>query len=267
MNPLKEIAVIIRLEKELLERLYRESGDPLIGELLRENERLLSLIRYDVRAPILTSYTLHLLYHVLGPSFVLKLLEKKKQGILEELEAHPLKEELSSLLEKHRKSIDKIKDEREEYVGSTVLGMHDALVEMSGALTGLTFALGNSLLIALSALAVGVSAALSMAASEFLSRRAEGSGDPVKGAMYTGVAYISVVILLVAPFFLFNTPHISLLVSLLTAVTLIALFSFYISVVKEREFVKEFLTMVSASLGVAFISYLFTTSLKKILGV
>ena len=70
-----------------------------------------------------------------------------------------------------------IQEERLEYVGSIVLGLNDALVELTGALAGYTFAFQNTRLIALTGLITGIAASLSMASSEFLAHRAEEKGE------------------------------------------------------------------------------------------
>jgi len=58
---------------------------------------------------------------------------------------------------------DLIEEKRLEYTGSIVLGLNDALVEMTGALAGLTLALQNTRLIALSGLVTGIAAASDIA--------------------------------------------------------------------------------------------------------
>ena len=85
-------------------------------------------------------------------------------------------------------------EEALKYMGSVVLGLNDALVELTGALAGLTFAFQNTKLIALTGLITGISASLSMAASEYLSSRADGEENAGRSALYTGIAYIITVI-------------------------------------------------------------------------
>ncbi len=100
--------------------------------------------------------------------------------------------------------IDMLDEERLQYAGSVVLGLNDALVELTGALAGLTLALQNVKLIALSGLITGIAASLSMAASEYLSTRSEKtSKQPVRAAIYTGIAYIITVTLLILALFAF----------------------------------------------------------------
>ena len=81
-------------------------------------------------------------------------------------------------------------EERLQYVGSVVLGMNDALVELTGSLAGFTFAMQNTRLIALAGLIIGISATFSMASSEFLSVKSEGRTDALKSCLYTGIAYL-----------------------------------------------------------------------------
>jgi len=64
-------------------------------------------------------------------------------------------------------------EERLRYIGSVVLGLNDALIKLTGALAGLTLALQNTQLIALTGSITGIAAALSMAASEYLSTKTE----------------------------------------------------------------------------------------------
>ncbi len=105
----------------------------------------------------------------------------------------------------HEQQILALLDEEHlRYTGSMVLGLNDALVELTGALAGFTLALQDTRLIALTGSITGIAAALSMAASEYLSTKAEGMGkDPLKAALYTGIAYILTVLLLIAPYLLF----------------------------------------------------------------
>ena len=129
--------------------------------------------------------------------------------------------------------INMLDEERLRYAGSIVLGLNDALVELTGALAGLTLALQDVKLIALSGLITGIAASMSMAASEYLSTRSEDtSKHPVRAAIYTGIAYIITVALLVLPYLVFENYILDLVITLTTAVIIIAIFNYYISVAK-----------------------------------
>ena len=164
--------------------------------------------------------------------------------------------------------INMLDEERLQYAGSVVLGLNDALVELTGALAGLTLALQNVKLIALSGLITGIAASMSMAASEYLSTRSEDTKKhPVRAAIYTGIAYIITVALLVLPYLLFSNYILDLLIALTTAVIIIAVFNYYISVAKGESFRERFLEMAGLSLGVALISFVIGYFIRQWLGI
>ena len=164
--------------------------------------------------------------------------------------------------------INMLDEERLQYAGSVVLGLNDALVELTGALAGLTLALQNVKLIALSGLITGIAASLSMAASEYLSTRSEEtSKHPVRAAIYTGIAYITTVTLLILPYLLFTNYYMDLVISLTTAVIIIAVFNYYISVAKGESFKARFLEMAGLSLSVAAFSFVIGYFIRQWLGV
>jgi VIT1/CCC1 family predicted Fe2+/Mn2+ transporter len=171
--------------------------------------------------------------------------------------------------EKHEQELlGMIEEERLDYVGSMVLGLNDALVELTGALAGLTFAFRNTRLIALSGLIMGIAASLSMASSEYLSHRAEEQGSrAVKAALYTGFAYIITVALLVLPYLLLQSYAWALAATMGVAMLVILVFNFYVSVAKDLSFRKHFLEMAGLSLGVAALSFGIGFVVRKFLGI
>ncbi|MHB8770773.1 MAG: VIT1/CCC1 transporter family protein [Syntrophales bacterium] len=155
-----------------------------------------------------------------------------------------------------RELIGMIEEERLRYTGSIVLGLSDALVELTGALAGFTFALQNVRLIAVTGLITGIAASFSMASSEYLACASEGGGrNPLKSSLYTFTAYLLTVALLVFPYFLFKNCYVALSVTVANVVLIILLFSFYVSVAKDLPFGKRFWEMTAISLGVAALSF------------
>jgi VIT1/CCC1 family predicted Fe2+/Mn2+ transporter len=165
--------------------------------------------------------------------------------------------------------LDMLDEERLQYAGSVVLGLNDALVELTGALAGLTLALQNGKLIALSGLITGIAASLSMSASEYLSTRSEKTTKhPVRAAVYTGIAYIITVTLLVTPYLISpETFYLDLVITLTTAVLIIAVFNYYISVAKGESFKARFLEMAGLSLSVAAFSFVIGYFIRQWLGI
>jgi VIT1/CCC1 family predicted Fe2+/Mn2+ transporter len=198
---------------------------------------------------------------VFGLTFGLKLMEKAEKEAQDidyaGLDAHipEVKNVMKDEEEHEHELINMINEESLKYVGSIVLGLNDALVELTGALAGLTFALQNTSIIALSGMITGIAASLSMAASEYLSTKAEGGKNAIKSALYTGGAYIITVILLVLPYLIFSHYIICLVVTLAISVLIIFIFNYYISVAKDYNFWRRFLEMAGISLGVAALSF------------
>jgi len=164
--------------------------------------------------------------------------------------------------------IELLDEERLRYIGSIVLGLNDALVELTGALAGFTLALQHTKLIALTGSITGIAAALSMGASEYLSTKAEETAKgPLKAAIYTGSAYIIAVLLLILPYLLLENAYACLACALGTAVLIIAFFNYYVSVAKGVPFRKRFFEMAGISLGVAAVSFFIGFLLRAFLGV
>lgn len=167
-----------------------------------------------------------------------------------------------------QKLINMLQEEHLQYVGSIVLGLNDALVELTGTLAGLTFALKNTRLIALAGLITGIAASLSMAASEYLSTKSEEKHDKaLVSSIYTGSAYIITVALLVLPYLLLENYLFSLILTIIIAVIIILVFNFYISVARDLNFRNRFIEMASISLGVALLSFLIGILVRIFLGV
>ena len=167
-----------------------------------------------------------------------------------------------------QKLLAMLDEERLRYVGSVVLGLNDALVELTGALAGLTLALRDVNLIALTGLITGIAASLSMAASEYLSTRSEDTQKkPVRAAIYTGIAYVITVMLLVLPYLLIPNYILDLVITLTIAVLIIAVFNYYVSVAKDEPFRARFLEMAGLSLGVAALSFVIGYFIRQWLGV
>ena len=155
-----------------------------------------------------------------------------------------------------------------EYLGSIVLGLNDALVELTGVLAGLTLALQNSRIIVISGLITGVAASLSMAGSEYLSTKAEGNGGRAgKSAFYTGLAYILTVLFLIFPYLLLSNIYYSLVWTLINAVIIIAGFTYYVSIEEGVSFKRRFLEMLAISGGVTIISFGFGYLIRMFFGV
>ena len=266
----------------IYKRLSKKNKNPKNSATLKEisdNElehynTLKQLTQKDVKPKRLFMIRFYIIARLFGLTFGIKLLERgetdaaEKYGLLKN--DYPQVADIVRDEEAHENElIDMIDEEKLNYVGSIVLGLNDALVELTGALAGFTFAFQNTNLIAVTGLITGISASFSMAASEYLSTVHE-TGDrsySLRSAMYTGIAYVFTVVALILPYLIFANPFISLGVCLAAAVLIILVFNFYVSVAKDTPFRRRFWEMVLISLGVSGISFLIGILVKSVFNI
>jgi len=182
------------IEPALLERLLMEQQDEITAHYVyqdiagfvkdEENKKIIEQIAADewkhykllkdltgkeLKAQKIKRAFYYWVIRIFGLTFGIKLMEKgESQAVTEYGEVEVLLPgiyEISVDEERHEEElIDMLDEERLRYMGSIVLGLNDALVELTGALAGYTFAFQNTRLIALTGLITGISASFSMAA-------------------------------------------------------------------------------------------------------
>lgn len=266
-----------RIYGRLAQLQKKEHNRQILSELSAEELGHYYLLKkYTGQSPEAKMLKVHFYVFVarlFGLIFSLKLMERgeviakrvyRECGQLEDIQKMASEEETHE-----KKLIELIDEEGLNYMGSVVLGLNDALVEFTGALAGYAFALQRSDLVALTGAITGIAAALSMAASEYLSTRAENDVDKnaIKAAIYTGIAYIITVVVLILPFTLLTNVYWGLGICLTGALIIIAIFNYYYSVVKSENFKRRFLEMVTISLGIAAISFGIGYALSKLTGI
>ena len=196
-----------------------------------------------------------------GITFGIKLLEKAEERA--QVNYHEIGREIPEAIaigkeetEHENQLIAMIHEEKLEYIGSIVLGLNDALVEILGTLAGLTFALQNTKLVALAGIIAGIAGALSMSSSEYLSNKSEGNHEgALKSAFFTGIAYFVAVVFLVVPYLIFSSPFVALIVAVIDSILVVFFYSYYISIANDQPFRKRFTEMVVLSTVVGLISF------------
>jgi VIT1/CCC1 family predicted Fe2+/Mn2+ transporter len=270
----KDHDLLLRFQKQeitgsiIYGKLARRQKDPANRKILtrianderRHYQTYKSLTGKDVPPNWFQLFLYTLFSVLLGPTFSFRLMEQNEaddQKLYEKLAHIPEVPGIIMDEEKHEHQlIDMLKEDKLNYMGSVVLGLNDALVELTGALAGLTFALQDPSLIALTGSITGIAAAFSMAASEYLSTKSEDNEKhALKASVYTGIAYLFTVIILILPFLILHNVYVSLVLTLLLAIVIIAAFNFYYSVVKEEKFTRRFSEMVILSMGIALLSF------------
>ncbi|MFO7963229.1 MAG: VIT1/CCC1 transporter family protein [Desulfobacterales bacterium] len=263
-SQITEHHIYSRLSKKAREPSRRNALKSLAEDELTHYRILMRQTKVDIRPSRLKILAYLLSARIFGLQFTLRLMEYSEEmaekTFREITHDFPEAEAVRRVERRergHDETLNGIDETRLQYAGSVVLGLNDALVELTGAIAGYTLALQNTQMIAVISLITGISASLSMAGSEYLSIRTEEGSvkNPVRASFYTGTAYLFATMILVAPFFILAHHLAALGWTLANALLLIFLFTFYISFAKGYRFKRRFAEMMLISLGVAAVSF------------
>lgn len=273
-NEITEHVIYHRLARKTGNEKNKKVLEHIAGEELSHYNFWRGITGEDFRPDMLKVNFYVFLSSLLGLSFGLKLMEKGEhfaKNYYSLLSKHvPESEKILVAEHKHEQQLlGMIEENQLDYAGAIVLGLNDALVELTGALAGLSLALGESRVVGVIGLITGIAASMSMAASGYMASREnkqEGT-NPKTSAVYTGLAYIFTVLLLVFPYFVFQNVLFALAAMLAISFLIIFSYNFYIAVAKSLDFRKRFIEMALISLSVALISFFAGFALKNLFGV
>jgi len=272
-NEVTEHHIYRRLAGTIKAPENRQVLEKIADDELRHYRVWRSYTQRDVEPDRLKIWWYYLISRVFGFTLGVKLMERGEEGAQDSYEqlreTIPEAEAIIRDENEHENAlIELLDEERLRYIGSIVLGLNDALVELTGALAGLTLALQNTKMIALTGSITGIAAALSMGASEYLSTKSEATvKNPVRASIYTGGVYILTVFILILPYLILGNFYVCLGCTLAAAVLIIAFFNYYTSVAQDVSFKSRFLEMTGLSLGVAALSFLVGFALRSFLGI
>lgn len=214
---------------------------------------------------------------LLGLTFTLKFLGRHEKQVIEGYKkvSRDLSGEDQATLqwiikdeETHEKAfINQIDERMVRYLSFIVLGLADAIFEITGVHAGFLGATNSTLVAGVAGLAVGFAAAISMGSAAYLQAKQQSSSKPAFSAIATGVAYLSAVALLAPPYFVAKDLFFAFSGSLTLAVVLIFFFTLYSSVVGERSFPREFAVGISLTLGTALATFLFGDLIGRVFGI
>lgn len=224
-------------------------------------------------SPLLIRFYL-LLVTIFGTSFALKWVERREKWAEEFyrslFDAYPEARKIYAQEHVHeQKLVGMLQDKKLLYAGAIVLGMNDALVELTGTLSGIALAFEHAQTVGITGAIMGVAASLSMAASSFLEAR-ENPDKTIRAtvyAAYTGISYILTTAVLVLPFFLFPRIATALAVMFAGAVVAIMAYNFYIAVAKGQSFARRTSQMLLITLGVAMVSFAIGYGVHRYFGI
>ena len=271
-NEITEHMIYRRVAGRMRHGSNREILERIAAQEKNHYEQWRAMLGEDVAPSWWKVRLFSLLARFLGLSFSLRLMEKGEslagQVYGEIGKDIPEALEVMEDEQRHEQELLGLINERVlQYVSSFVLGLNDALVELTGALAGLTLALRETHLIATVGLITGIAAALSMSAAEYLSTKEEKGKNALQAGAMTGVAYLITVILLIMPYFFISNAIAALCATLAIALIIIFCFTFYISVARRIPFGQRFLEMAAISMGVATINFFIGFAVKQWFGI
>ena len=245
--------------RAMIEKVTRYEHDDFLFWRNRSSQKKFGVSKIEI-------WYFHLLRKIFGLIFTVKILQgraKETAAQYKKFLAHStdsgLRREIERMIEHEAfhesELVAQLKEDRVTFLSNFVLGVNDGLVELTGALVGFSFALGDHVVIAGAGLITGVAASLSMASSAYMQARYGEGRDPKKAGVYTGVAYLVVVLMLVAPFFFFKEVFVSLAVMFGVAFCVINALSLYGAVLLERSFLRQAGELFIARMGVGAVSF------------
>ena len=266
-----------RVYEKLAERQKNPKNKDILEKIAIQENAHYNILRKSTGIDVNPSkirVSLHVMTSVLfGLTFSLKLMEKIEKSAAKEYRDLGLDDIAKEEDEHEQKLLSLLEEDALNYLSSVILGLSDALVELTGALAGLTLAFQELKIVALAGLVTGIAASFSMAASEYLATKEENSGrSPIKAAIFTGVAYLFTVILLVTPYLFLDDnsdmilglePHFqALCATLIIGLLIIAKFNFYVSIAQDHSFRQRFTEMTAILIVVTSISFVIGVILR-----
>ena len=142
----------------------------------------------------------------------------------------------------------KVESSAIRYISFVVLGLADALVEISGIHAGWLGLFEKTEIAGLAGVIAGGAASLAMASAAFAQAKQGFQGSARLSAIYTGVSYFVTAIILATPYFLTSNMILALATSLTLAVIILAVTTWYSVVIQEKHFLRDFVEI----LGILF---------------
>lgn len=251
---------------ERLSKTASSSHNRKVLEQIAEDEKRHNNICLEYTCRHISPYRFKVLgYYIVslifGLVFTLKLIKRnevRQNAVLEKLsQSFPgilpiLRDEIRHV----QQLLDVIEDERLIYSPDVIRGMNVAVVETIGTLAGFTFAFQDRQAVIETVIIVGIIMSLSVMSTEYLAKKSDKSTEsPIKSSIYAGLANIVTIIVLLLPYIFMENIYIALPVSIIGALLLIYIFSFYISIVKDISIIKRFMEMAAISLGIAALAF------------
>ena len=153
------------------------------------------------------------------------------------------------------------------YISFVVLGLADALVEVTGIHAGSLGIYNKTEIAGLAGVIAGAAASLAMASAAYAQAKQGFQGSAKASAVYTGISYFVTAVVLATPYFLTGNMVAALASSLTLAVVVVTFATYYSSVISSKPFMRDFLEIITIMFGVTIALYLFGYGIRVYTGI
>jgi VIT1/CCC1 family predicted Fe2+/Mn2+ transporter len=230
-----------------------------------------------VRVNKLKVYFIVLLRLTLGLTFTMKFLERHEESLHRRYkqiaESIPVVDKARFLAmmadEENQENLlmGEIHEGRVKYMSFIVLGLADAVVEISGIHAGSLGIYNRTELAGIAGVVAGMAASIAMASAAFAQAKQGFQGSAKWSAIYTGVSYMITAILLASPYFLTGSMIGALGTSLVIGVLLVAAMTYYDTIISARAFKRQFGEIAGIILAASLALYIAGTLIRQLLGI
>ncbi len=218
-----------------------------------------------------------LLRFLLGLTFTMKFLERHEDDVIRKY-----KQVADQVPPTDRPKFDSmVKDEQEhenylmggiqegrvKYMSFIVLGLADAVVEVAGIHAGSLGIYNKTELAGLAGVVAGMAASIAMATAAYAQAKQGFAGSAQKSAIYTGVSYMITAAFLATPYFLTQYSYVALASSLIVGMVLVAMITYYDTVISGRVFTRQFGEIAAIILAASAALYIVGMLIRGLLGI
>jgi VIT1/CCC1 family predicted Fe2+/Mn2+ transporter len=176
--------------------------------------------------------------------------------LIPESDKHAYEEMVADEREHEKAFAMKVESSAIRYISFVVLGLADALVEISGIHAGWLGLFEKTEIAGLAGVIAGGAASLAMASAAFAQAKQGFSGSARLSAIYTGVSYFITAIILATPYFLTTNMILALASSLTLAVVILAVTTWYSIVIQQKPFLKDFVEILAILFATTIVVFL-----------
>ena len=218
-----------------------------------------------------------LLRIIFGVTFGVRYLEHHEANVIEfyksvaalipPMDRTPFQEMLGDEEEHEKQFSEQVESSAVRYISFVVLGLADALVEITGIHAGSLGIYNSTEIAGLAGVIAGAAASLAMASAAFAQAKQGFTGSAKLSAIYTGVSYFVTAVVLASPYFLTRSMLTALSASLILAIVIVAFTTFYSSIISNKSFKRDFAEILSILFGTTAVLYVLGYVIRFTIGI